>query len=250
MARKNLTPAQIVQIIQMSNGDIKATGLSTKQLIAGLLSSPDLLEQLQAGGAKAATPYAEYDPSYSYSNKDFSNTVQFEYMNKYPQYKTFIKDYWKTINDTSGLEDESVTGEMVQRIPEYAQEYGVSEEGLSTILNEMKDTGEINRFRKAEAARQKKQYAAFDAKKTKLGITSPETAPEEYLKKTTGLAGLGGISGAAKLMVKAKADKYVQGLTSKGYNEAMSYNRGQEFSKKLGRKLTVADLIKKNLMGK
>lgn len=257
--KKNLTPAQIMQLIQSAGGAGEA-GISKKQLLAALLSSPSLLTQMQAGAEQAVSPYAEYDPSYAYNPAEIANPVQMQSMQDYgPKYEKLISDYWSDIVKNPSIEARKETiSRFTTQKPELAKRYGISEEELDVVIPDLVSDKTVDAFQKAEQARQKKQFAAFSKNKIKLGVRSPETATEDYLKATTGLAGLGEIPTEEEYL-SARKKKFLASKTGKGYNEAMLYNQGEQLVKQLAGKmkkekksvaqLTAADLIKKNLMG-
>lgn len=257
--KKNLTPAQIMQLIQATGGDAGDAGLSKKQLLAALLSSPSMLSQMQAEAKQSVSPYAEYDPSFVYNPAEEANPVVYKYMAMGPQFEKLVSDYWSDIQkNPSPNAREAVRVEVMNNPAVYAKKYGIPEEEVLSITKLMTNPDEVSAFSKAEQARQKKQFAAFNAKKVKLGIRGADTATEDYLKATTGLAGLGEIP-TEEAYLSARKKKFLASKTGKGYNEAMLYNQGEQLVKKLAAKmkkekksvaqLTAADLIKKNLTG-
>lgn len=258
-SNKNLTPAQILQLIQSSGGDLASIGLSKKQLLSALLSSPTLLTQIQSGAEQAVSPYKQFDPTFVYDPNAEANPVQYKYMAMGEKYQPFVQDYWAEVaRNPSPTGIQAHIAKTSAELPLLAKKYNIPQAELESITATMNDPKEVANFQKQEQARQKKQYTQFNAKKLKLGIGSPETATEDYLKKTTGLAGLGEIPTVEKYLA-GKKEKYTAGLAGKGYNEAMVFNRGEELVKQLAGKmkkskksvaqLTAADLIKKNLKG-
>lgn len=253
--KKNLTPAQIMQLIQTAGG-VGEAGLSKKQLLAAILSSPNLLTQMQAGAEQDVSPYAEYDPSYAYNPAEIANPVQMKYMQDYgPKYEKLISDYWSDIVKNPSIESRKETiDKFTMQKPELAKRYGISEEELDVVIPSLTSAESVDAFQKAEQARQKKQFAAFSKNKIKLGVRSPETATEDYLKKTTGLAGLGEAPKNMNQLLTQKTQQFLASGKNKGkdYNEAMLFNQIAAKVKK-GKKsvaqLSAADLIKKNLTG-
>ena len=253
--KKNLTPAQIMQLIQASGGDAGDAGLSKKQLLAALLSSPNMLPQMQAQAQQSVSPYAEYDPTFVYNPAEEANPVVYKYMAMGPQFQDLVSDYWADIqkNPSPNARTEFIA-KVQSDTAGLAKKYGLPEAEVLSITEKMADAGEVDAFTKAEQVRQKKQFAAFNAKKVKLGIRSPETATEDYLKATTGLTGLGEVPKNMNELLTQKTAKFLASGKNKGkdYNEAMLFNQIAAKVKK-GKKsvaqLSAADLIKKNLTG-
>jgi len=253
--KKNLTPAQIMQLIQASGGDAGGAGLSKKQLLASLLSSPNMLPQMQAEAKQSVSPYAEYDPTFVYDPKEEANPVVYKYMAMGPQFEKLVSDYWADIqNNPSPLKRQEIIDKVTNDTVGLAKEYNIPEAELSSITALMTNPKEVDAFAKAEQARQKKQFAAFNAKKVKLGIRGAATATEDYLKATTGLSGLGEAPKNMNELLTQKTAKFLASGKNKGkdYNEAMLFNQIAAKVKK-GKKsvaqLSAADLIKKNLTG-
>ena len=257
MAKKKLTPAQIVAVIQASGGDIASTGLSQKQILSAFLSSPDLIKQFQDNAGKAVSPYQQFDPTHVYNPTEVANSVQYKYMTMGEKYQPLVKDYWSAIaRDPSPAGVTQTIDAFRKNISAAPEQYNLSEQEINSILTPMQDPKEIESFRKAEASRQKKQFTAFNEQKIKLGINNPDTASDDYLKKTTGIAGLGSSDNAdfvadkqkefLKLMKsKGVTDKNALDFYGKNFNTSLL--AGLKKSKKASSAITTRALLKKNL---
>ena len=260
MAKKKLTPAQIVAAIEASGGDLGSTGLSQKQILTAFLSSPNLIKQFQETAGEAVSPYQQFDPEYVYNPTEVptSNSVVYKYLSMGPKYQSFVQDYWKDIaKDTSPAGINQTVTKVREGVPVLAKKYGLSEEEINDILQPMQDPKEIQSFQKAEASRQKKQFEAYNAQKVKLGVTNPETAKGDYLKKITGLSGLADIPDDASFvagkekdflkLIKAKGvtDQRALNMYGKNFNTALL--AGMKKSGKSAASLSLGALLKKNL---
>ncbi|CAB4171591.1 hypothetical protein UFOVP923_10 [uncultured Caudovirales phage] len=258
MAKKKLTPAQIVAAIQASGGDLGSTGLSQKQILTAFLSSPNLIQQFQKTAGEAVSPYQQFDPTHVYNPTEVANSVQYKYMTMGEKYQPFVKDYWAAIaKDTSPAGVTQTLDTTRKNLPAMAQKYGLSEEEINSILTPMQDPKEITAFSKAEASRQKKQFQAYNTQKVKLGVTNPETAKGDYLKKVTGIAGLGDIPDDASF-VAGKEKEFLKLIKAKGVTDQRALNMyGKNFNtallagmKKSGKSaasLSLGGLLKKNI---
>jgi hypothetical protein len=257
MAKKKLTPAQIVAVIQASGGDIGSTGLSQKQILSAFLSSPNLIKQFQETAGEAVSPYQQFDPTHVYNPTEVANSVQLKYMQMGAKYQPLVKDYWENIaKDTSPAGVALTKSTFRKNIAAAPQVYGLSEEEVNSILTPMEQDTEIESFRKTEATRQKSQFSAFNEQKKKLGIKSSDTAGEDYLKKITGLAGLGSDDNAD--FVASKQKEYLKLMKSKGVTDqnaldfyGKNFNTsllaGLKKSKKASSAISTRALLKKNL---
>jgi len=258
MAKKNLTPAQILAIIQASGGDIESTGLSKKQILSAFLSSPDLIGTFQKTAGEAVEPYKQFDPTKVYNETENTNAVEDKFMQMGTKYQPFVQKYWSVIaNDSSPASVTKFKQDIIDKTPDLAKKYGLEEQEISDLANLMGEDKEISAFQRAQAKREKSQYAAFNTQKVKLGVNNPETATEDYLKKTTGLAGLGSIpdddtfvANKQKEFLKIIKDKGVtdqRALNMYGKNFNTALLAGMKKSKKSAASLSVRDLLKQNL---
>lgn len=258
MAKKKLTPAQIVAAIEASGGDLGSTGLSQKQILTAFLSSPNLIKQFQETAGEAVSPYQQFDPTHVYNPTEVANSVQYKYMTMGEKYQPFVKDYWAAIaRDPSPAGVTQTLDAFRKNISAAPKQYGLSEEEINSILTPMQDPKEIESFRKAEATRQKAQFKAFNTQKVKLGLTNPETAKGDYLKKITGLSGLADIPDDASFvagkekdflkLIKAKGvtDQRALNMYGKNFNTALL--AGMKKSGKSAASLSLGALLKKNL---
>lgn len=256
--KKKLTPAQILQVIELNGNDLASTGLSKKQILSAFLSSPNLIQKFQETADTAVSPYQQFDPNHVYNPTEISNTVQYKYLTLGgAKAAPFVKDYWaKIAADPSTAGVTQTVDTFRKNISAAPEVYGLSEEEINAILQPMSDPDEIESFRKAEASRQKKQFTAYNQQKIKLGVTSSETAKGDYLKKITGLTGLDSDDNAD--FVADKQKEYLKLMKSKGVadeNALKFYGKnfntsllaGLKKSKKASSAITTRALLKKNI---
>lgn len=258
MAKKNLTPAQVLAIIQASGGDLSKTNLTKKQLLSAFLSSPDLIDTFKETAGKAVEPYKQFNPDEVYNETENTNAVEDKFMQMGPKYQPFVQKYWSVIaKDSSPAAVAQFKQDIMDRTPDLAKKYNLEEKEISDLATLMGEDKEISAFQRAQAKREKSQYAAFNTQKVKLGINSPETATEDYLKKTTGLAGLGSIPDK-ETFIANKQKEFLKIIKDKGVTDQRALNMyGKNFnaalvsgikkSKKSIAGLSARDLLKQNL---
>ena len=258
MAKKNLTPAQILAIIQFSGGDLSKTGLSQNQILGAFLSSPDLIATFNKTASKAVSPYKQFDPTKVYNETENTNAVEDKFMQMGAKYQPFVQKYWSVIaDDSSPAAVAQFKKDIIEKTPLLAQKYQLTEQEIGDLSLLMGEDKEIAGFQRAQAKREKSQYAAFNSNKVKLGINNPETATEDYLKKTTGVVGLGSIPDD-NTFVANKQKEFLKIIKDKGVTDQRALNMyGKDFntallagmkkSKKSAAALSVRDLLRQNL---
>ena len=258
MAKKNLTTAQIIMLLNSSDGDIASTGLSKKQILKAFISSPDLVQKFQENATKAVTPYQQFDPSFVYNEGQNSNATEDKYMAMGPKYQAFVQDYFKKISDDSSMDNVTKVAEAFRsNIGAAQKKYGLSEQELNNLIIPLTSEKELNSFRANKAAREKSQYVAFNQKKLDLGIKDPASATESYLEKVTGIKGLGKVTSNDQYVTdktqdflkiikeKGVTDPYKTAEYEKMFKTALSQKLKK--SKKTNAGFSKLDLLKKNI---
>jgi hypothetical protein len=254
-----LTDAQVAQIIAMSGGDteiLTSAGISTPQIIRALVSSPQILSSLQKKAAKEVTGYGRfyknkvYDPAYTL------NDVEAKYTNMDPAVTKFAQDFWKQIKE-QGSDTTTFT---------YIKDtYDKNKDAVMGNFNLTQDQyddaialfdADINDFRKAEVARQKLQYKAYNTKRKAMGITSRETASKDYLTTKTGIYGLGDVPTSAEDYAKREAESFAKFAREQGLKDeqisSLTPMLQDAIKKKVGKNYknyAMQDLLKRQIAG-
>ena len=258
MAKKNLTTAQIIMLLNSSGGDIASTGLSKKQILKAFISSPDLVKKFQDDANTATEKYQQFDPSFVYNEGQNSNATEDKYLAMGPKYQAFVKDYFEKISDDSSTENAYKIAEGFRSKADIAEKkYGLTAAEMEALIIPLTSEKELNSFRANKAAREKSQYVAFNQKKLDLGLNNPETATENYLEKVTGIKGLGKISSNDQYLAdktqdflkiikeRGVTDPYKTAEYEKIFKTALSQKLKK--SKKTNAGFSKLDLLKKNI---
>jgi hypothetical protein len=269
MAKKNLTPAQIQRIIQLllqeEGGVSQLSGaLSGKQLLSGLLSSPESLASLRKSAETSVQPYRQFDPNVSYDPNMLSTDVEQKYASMQPMDEnepdipSFAQNLFAEAKQAGSnpTKISKLLAGLDANKQKFQQQYRMDEDTWNVLRSELDK--DIPAYAKQKLERDKKQYAAFLKKRKEAGITSGETATEDYLAGTTGIRGLSELPTSLEDVAKKAATKAVgkfKGQRSEDVlaREAAKYEKAfLAKAKKEKRKPTdygVAALLKKNLGG-
>lgn len=261
--KSRYTTEQIVQFLLQSGGDLsqlKGYNIPKNQLLAAVLSSPELVAKLQQGAATEASKYGEFDPTQVYNPTEVANTVQLKYAQMPEKYRSFAKDYLDQVNAVGGNTYEiSQITQKYQKNPEvYAAQYGLNADEFDELVNSLDKDAPA--YAQAEVSRQKKQFAAFNEQRAKAGVTSKETAVGDVLAKTTGIKGLAELPTSLESVASSKAKELSaslakQNLPPRVKQEILNTFSSQFLAQAKKKKLPAstfgaAELIKKNLFGK
>lgn len=218
-----LSEDQIAEIISMTGGDtsmLTDAGISTGQIIKALINKPEVLGKLQKSAGRQVTGFGKfykekvYDPAYEL------NDVEAKYRNMNPNIAKFATDFWKQIReqgsdtttfnyikDTYDKNRDAVLGNFNMTADQY--------DDVVAMMD-----ADINDFRKAEVARQKKQYKAYTDKRKAMGITSRETAADDFLATQTGIRGLSDVPATLEDFTKSKTAGFSDYAKKQGLKDA------------------------------
>jgi len=262
MAQK-LTPQQASQIIQLllaqQGGEQNLKGaLPVRQLLAGLLSSPETIASLQGSARSSVEPLKSFDPSVSYDPSMLATDVENKYSRMGGPIANFSKRFWEEISATGGnpMEVNKVRAEVKNRAQDYKEQFGIDDDTWDIVYGELDK--DIESFNKQKIARDKKQYAAFLNKRKEAGIRSADTAEDDYLAATTGISGLGALptsledvakQRSAKVLAKFKNTKSADAIAKAAKEYEKQFVTKAKKSKRSAVDFGLEDLIKKNLGG-
>lgn len=258
MAKRNLKSSDIVAYL-LQGGDISQLsqfGVSQKSLIGAFLSSPELVNKYRTQAKTEAEPYASFNPSYEYDPASNINQVESKYYAMPEKYATFAKDFWDQVKavGSNAVEVSRINKDIDSKRDAYAASAGMTTDEFNELFTSLKK--DVDNFQSAESAREKSQYSAFYKQRKELGITGEgQKATDEYLRASTGVAGLADLPTSVDEFVKQKSTKFLTGIKGKFSGKAeREYKQMFEdaLKKKVGKnyqKYTVTDLLKKNFLG-
>ena len=258
MAKRNLTSSDIVAYL-LQGGDISSLsqlGVSQKGLIGAFLSSPELVSKYRKQAETESEPYASFNPTYEYDPASNINQVESKYYAMPEKYSKFAKDFWNRVKAVGANPTEvgRIKREIESKRDVYANSSGMTTDEFNELWNGL--TKDVENFQSAESAREKSQYSAFYKQRKKLGITGEgQKATDEYLRASTGVAGLADLPTSVDDFVKQKSTKFLAGIEGKFSGKAeREYKQMFEdaLKKKVGKnyqKYSVTDLLKKNFLG-
>lgn len=219
----NLSEDQIAQIMSMTGGDtsmLTNAGVSTGQIIKALINKPEVLSTLQKSASRNVTGFGRfykekvYDPAYEL------NDVEAKYRNMNPNIAKFATDFWSKIREQGS---DTTTFNYVKDTYDKNKDavlgnFNITPDQYDDVVAMM--DADINDFRKAEVSRQRKQYTAYTKKRKALGITSRETAANDYLKTQTGITGLADVPATLEDFTKSKVSGFSDYAKKQGLKEA------------------------------
>lgn len=261
--KSRYTTEQIVQFLLQSGGDasaLKSLKIPKTQLLAAVLSSPELVSQFRQGAEKQTAKYGQFDPTQIYNPTEAANTVQLKYAQMPEKYSSFAKDFLDQVAAVGGntYEVEQIAQKYRKNPEAYMAQYGLSVDEFDPLVNDL--VKDAPNFAGAEVARQKKQFAAFNTQRKEAGITSTPTALGDVLTKQTGLKGLEALPTSLEDVASSKAKELAasldkQNLPPRVKQQIMGSFQTQFLSQAKKKKLPVAafsaaELVKKNLFGK
>ena len=200
MARKKkvtVTPSDVVQYL-LGGGDVqsllKGGNVSQKQLLATLISSPQLLQSYKsqaANTAKGLDNYIKYVEGGIYSQDPSvyqSNYIQDRYNTMEAPAKNFSNAYFQAYAAAGGNPIRVAEIDKQFSDPSAADTYGIPKGAISALFNQVKKDApswyskelEVNR------ANEMANYKAYQAQRKTLGMQQGETASEAAMRKSTG----------------------------------------------------------------
>ena len=261
MAAKKLSREQIAKLLQLSGGNIEAVtdlGINPNQVLATLLSSPELLtsartraqSQAQELGLDSFREDFEYDPD---SN---INSVSMAYDAMPEKYRLLAKDYFDAVKDSGGVKTEIDKANKAFEDSRDAlmQQYGFTDDEFDSFKNDLKKDAEG--FVEQENTRKRNQMKAFINRKKEYGIKEGVDPAEAVLAKTSGFKGLSTLPMSFEDFSKAESESFSKKLKESGRDEAAVAALLPQFQERLqkdvgGRYKSVAlmRLLKQNLLG-
>lgn len=219
----SLSEDQIAEIISMTGGDtsiLTDAGISTGQIIKALINKPDVLGKLQKSAGRQVTGFGKfykekvYDPAYQL------NDVEAKYRNMNPNVAKFATEFWNKIREQGS---DTTTFSYIKDT--YDKNRGTVEASFNITPDQYDDVialfdADINDFRKAEVTRQRKQYKAYTDKRKAMGITSRETAADDFLATQTGIRGLTDVPATLEDFAKSKTSGFTDYAKKQGLKEA------------------------------
>jgi hypothetical protein len=200
------TNEQILQYL-LSGGTHKGlkknAGLTQKQILAALFSSPQNVTALQDYVSKSVAPYATYDTSQTYDTTT-PNAVRTKYEMYGPTYKTLVDDYFNTVDNAGGnpAKIDAFVNDLNSKMDEASSHYGIPKDELSTMLTSLQKDS-----KKYITQHQKNQFAAFQKLRKAKGITGDTDPKQGFVTKLlgAGTAGLADMPTTLEGVAKKKA---------------------------------------------
>lgn len=178
------TNEQVLQYL-LSGGTykgLKKSGLSQKQVLAALFSSPKNITALQDYVSGSVAPYASYDATQTYDTVT-PNPVRTKYEMYGPAYNGLVTDFFNTVDNAGGnpTKVDAFVNDINSKMDEASAHYGIPKAELSTLLtNLQKDS------KKYVTEHQKNQFAAFQKLRKAKGITAGVDPQEGFMTKLLG----------------------------------------------------------------
>ena len=207
----------------------KNAGLTQKQILAALFSSPKNVTALQDYVSSNVDPIASYDATQVYDTTT-PNKVRTKYEMYGPTYKTLVDDYFNTIDNAGGnpAKVDAFVNDLNSKMDEASSHYGIPKDELSTMLTSLqKDSNKyINEH-------QKNQFKAFQTLRKSKGITGDTDPKQGFVTKLLG-TGTGALAdmpttleGVAKKRSAewAKANKYTDLSTPDAKAQIAAYEK-------------------------
>jgi hypothetical protein len=262
MATKKLTREQIARLLQLSGGNIGAVtdlGVNPNQVLAALLSSPELLtsartraeSQAEELGLDSFREDFEYDPD---SN---INSVSMAYEAMPEKYRDLAKVYFTQIKDTGGVKTgiDTVNKTMLEDSREQLKtEFGFTDDEFDSFKNDLKKDAEG--FVEQENTRRRNQMKAFMGKKKDYGIKEGVSAAEGVLAKQSGFKGLSTLPMSFEDFSKAESESFSKKLKESGSDESAVAALLPQFQERLKKEVggryksvSLMRLLKQNLLG-
>jgi hypothetical protein len=255
----SLSDDQIAEIIRMSDGNVEMLtdiGITTPRIVRALVNKPEVLGYLQKSAKRQVTGYGKfykdkvYDPAFEF------NDTEAKYRNMRGGIAKFASDFWgqvrrqgsdpttfATIRDTYDKNKDAVLGQFNMTSDEY-----------DDVINSL--DSDLDSFQRTEVQRQKKQMAAYTAKRKALGITSRETAAGDYLAKKTGIVGLGDAPTSVEAFASSKVKGFTDYAKKQGLKDAeissLVPQLQDAIKKKVGKNYknyALSDLVKRQVLG-
>jgi hypothetical protein len=262
MASRKLSREQIARLIQLTEGNIGAVtdlGVNPNQVLAVLLSSPDLFgsartraqSQAEELGLDSFREDFEYDPDTNI------NSVSMAYDAMPEKYRDLAKIYFTQIRDTGGVKTgiDTVNKTMLEDSREQLKtEFGFTDDEFDSFKNDLKKDAEG--FVEQENTRRRNQMKAFMGRQKEYGIEEGVSAAEGVLAKQTGFRGLSSLPMSFEDFSKAESESFAKKMKESGRDDsavaALLPQFQEGLKKKVGNRyksVSLMRLLKQNLLG-
>ena len=262
MAANKLTREQIARLLQLSGGNIGAVtdlGVNPNQVLAVLLSSPELLtsartkaqSQAEELGLDSFREDFEYDPD---SN---INSVSMAYEAMPEKYRDLANVYFTQLKTTGGVKTgiDTVNKTIFEDSREQLKtDFGLTDDEFDSFKNDLKKDAEG--FIEQENTRKRNQMKAFINRQKEYGIKEGVDPAEAVLSKASGFSGLSSLPMSFEDFSKAESESFTKKLKESGRDDAAVAALLPKFQERLqkevgGRYKSVAlmRLLKQNLLG-
>jgi hypothetical protein len=261
MASRKLSKEQIAKLLQLTGGNIQAVtnlGVNPNQVLAVLLSSPELLtsartkaqSQAEELGLDSFRDDFEYDPTTNL------NAVELAYEGMGDRFAGVAKDYFTALRQTGGTKTEidKINEDFTVGRNEIMEAYGLTGDEFDSFANDLKK--DADNFINQENTRRRNQMKAFMGRQKEYGIKEGVSAGEAVLAKQSGFRGLSSLPLSFEDFSKAESERLSKELKGSGKDDAAIAALLPQFQERLkkdvgGRYKSVSlmNLLKQNLMG-
>ena len=254
-----ISDAKIIEIITLTNGDttlLTDNGVTTSRIARALIANPDVVARLKKRAAKEVTGYGKFYKNKIYDPSAALNEVESRYANADPRVSKFALEYWGEIKRRGN--NTTTVGAIQQRLKDDKENvlarYNITEDEFDDTIA-MFDA-DLNDFRKAQVKQQKAQYTAYNNKRKEMGITSRETAADDYVSTLTGIKGVTSIPKSVDEYAVAKIADFKNYAQKNGIDVAVIDRLSPQLTsivkKKVGKNYqnyALQDLMKRQISG-
>lgn len=197
MAKKNLTPQQILQYL-LSGGDIetlaKEGDVSQRQLLQVLVTNPEVFTAFREQARGTAAGLDRFDPTswYSADEAEPVNYITEQYAAMEEPARNLAFDYF---NDVAKAGANPIRLAEIQKYyedPTIAESYGIPNEAKFLLMEKIKEDAPkwFSEELQTQRTKNEKNYKAFQAQREGLDVRQGESALSAALRKTTGFGEL------------------------------------------------------------
>jgi hypothetical protein len=261
MASRKLSREQIAKLLQLTGGNIGAVtdlGVNPNQVLAVLISSPELLTSARTKAQSQAEELGldSFREDFEYDPETNLNSVELAYDAMGDKYKGLATQYFDALRETGGTKTEidKANENFRTRRNEMMDAFGLTDDEFDSFTNDLKK--DADSFIEQENTRRRNQMKAFMGRQKKYGIKEGVSAAEGVLAEQSGFRGLSTLPLSFEDFSKAESERLSKELKSSGKDDAAIASLLPQFQERLkkdvgGRYKSVAlmNLLKQNLMG-
>lgn len=257
-----LSREQVIQLLRLSNGNVGAAvalGVPQNQILAALVSSPDLLTQARTSASSKAEELGvdQFREDFEYDPDSNINAIKLGYESMPENYRGMAQVYFDLLKETGGVKTsvDAVNKQFENNKQQLMADFGLDENQFDDFKNTLKK--DSDEFFNQERSRRQNQYKAFLNRRKKLGVEEGGDVTEAVLAEQTGFSGLSSLPTSYEDFLQKETDWFSKEMRKRGKDEravsALLPQFQEGLKKKVGEKnfrsLALTQLLKQNLLG-